>query len=192
MSIPFVFKTKFSVANIELHFQEIEKKDLPLFAKFIQNNTPSFLAPFPVTVAHLSTGKSSEKKWISEKIKGRKDNKNLIAIAKNVATNEIVCCVMAFNFDWRTPKCEMAWMVDQKQSGMGIASACTAEFIGFLFKSVQLAKVVARVDPLNTQSMKLATNLGFCIEGLHKCDFRTGHNQLIDVNYLALFNPQQP
>lgn len=99
---------------------------------------------------------------------------------------EVIGFLSAFNFDWRVPKCELAWMVDKDYEGKGIMKKGIETFIQFLFEACLLEKIICRTEPYNVRSNKLAEKLGFKQEGLHAADFRNGHNKLVDVQYWGL------
>jgi ribosomal-protein-serine acetyltransferase len=173
---------------LELHAVRI--KDSGDFHAFIMRNLENVRVPFPLTTDAVLQGLTETKLWIQRKILDQDEGRSLMVLVRNRYTQEIVFIFSAFGFDWRLPKCEVAWMIDQKHEGLGIATFVADKLIRYLFKEHGLNKIICRIEPGNLKSEKLADRLHFKKEGTHTKDFRNGNNQLVDVNYYGLWTPK--
>ncbi|MBL7810794.1 MAG: GNAT family N-acetyltransferase [Bacteroidetes bacterium] len=153
--------------------------------RFIQSNFNRFIGPFPVTATSLNISLAEARGWVAEKRSQNRENKALQLVC-SIPSGEVVAMVSAFNFDWRTPRCEVSYMVDKEWEGTGLASFCLKQLIEHLQSQCGVIKILCRVDPENHRSLRLAESLGFQREGLHRCDFRNGHGRLLDVVYYGL------
>jgi ribosomal-protein-serine acetyltransferase len=96
-----------------------------------------------------------------------------------------VGAVFLKSFDWRIPKCEMAYFVAAKHQGKGIGSAAVAWAADEALRRLGMERVFLRIDPQNTASIRVGEKNGFAKEGLLKRDFRTTDGALLDVLVLA-------
>ena len=176
------------VNGLSLEISELSGNHISAMIRFLTDNRSHFEGPFPVTVENVLKSNTSARNWLNDKLAGRSDSKNQFCVVRN-AKREVIFAMMALNFDWRVPRCEIAWMLDKNHSGQGIARVCCTELMKYLVQECGVNKIIARVDPLNQRSMNLALKLGFVQEGVHKSDFRDGFGKLIDVCYMAYFAP---
>lgn len=156
------------------------------FYAFVKRNLNRFQIPFPVTTGVVMAGLSSTKKWIQQKKQEQEDGKSVFILVRNRLNGEIVLSISVFGFDWRVPKCEIAWMLDEQYEGLGIATRVAETCIHGLINDLGVNKIICRIEPENHKSRQLAFRLGFQAEGLHKKDFRNGNNELVDVEYYGL------
>lgn len=177
----------FELQTLQLEFRLINKTDSEEFYNFIQRNKSTFLGPFPITCNSILRGLNHTKQWINSKALEWKENKSAIYIVQNRTTREIIFMVSVFGFDWRVPKCEIAWMLDTQFESLGIAHHSVQLVIQNLLQHSGLQKIICRIEPKNQRSIALANRLGFQQEGLHHLDFRDGNGQLVDVEYFGLW-----
>lgn len=156
------------------------------FYAFVKRNINRFQIPFPVTTDVVMAGLSSTKKWVQQKKQEQEDGKSAFVLVRNRLNREIILSISVFGFDWRVPKCEMAWMLDSQYEGLGLATRVAGVCINNLLNDMGLNKIICRIEPENHRSKQLALRLGFKHEGLHKNDFRNGNNTLVDVEYYGL------
>jgi RimJ/RimL family protein N-acetyltransferase len=171
--------------NFEL--QVIQINDALEFKKFVKSNEAVFRPQFPVTSEAATRELRNVKHWIEQKLTDMHENRSLCLVVRKIDTHEIVAFLTAFAFDWRTPKCEIAWMLATDWQGMGIASMGLTYLIQHLFLKAGLVKIICRIQPNNLKSLKLAARLGFIKEGLHRKDFRDGLGNLVDIEYMAIW-----
>lgn len=176
----------FEAGGHNFRFRTLQKEDREQLIHFANRNQGIINGPFPVTTEALTKGNAHAEKWISEKIKNAKEDKGLICVIENSVSKQIIGYVSAFQFDWRIPKCEIAWLVDVQFQRRGIALTCCKYLLGFLNSESGMQKIICRIDPKNLASIELAKKLNFYKEGTHKRDFRDGYGRLLDVDYFAL------
>lgn len=175
-----------TIAAGRFFLRPVEEKDYKALFHFIKNNAGIFRGPFPITVEAILKDETSAKKWIREKIEAWRENRSMVCVAEDEEQHKIVFFTSAFNFDWRVPKCEMAWMLDDAYEKKGLATTFTQIVVDFLMDSCGVNKLVCRIEPDNERSAALAKRLGFEQEGIHKNDFRDGNDRLVNVAYFGL------
>lgn len=175
--------------TLMLEMHAVTLSDSKDFHDFILRNMDHFRVPFPLTTEAVMQGLTETKSWIQRKKLDQEEGRSLMMLVRNRFTQEIVFVFSAFGFDWRVPKCEVAWMIDQNFEGLGIATAAVGKMVTYLFRVHRLNKIMCRIEPGNMKSEKLAERLNFVKEATHTKDFRNGNNQLVDVNYYGLWNP---
>jgi ribosomal-protein-serine acetyltransferase len=186
MSLDRINTLVFTAGNQKIRLRPINKSDKEAMVQFAKRNLGIINGPFPVTTEALTKGNAQAERWISEKISNSQEEKGVVCIIEAVENSRIIGYISAFMFDWRIPKCEIAWMVDSDFQRKGIASACCSYVLSFLTEDCGLQKVICRIDPKNKASLELAKKMHFVQEGVHKRDFRDGYGRLLDVCYYAL------
>jgi ribosomal-protein-serine acetyltransferase len=96
-----------------------------------------------------------------------------------------VGAVFLKSFDWRIPKCEMAYFVATQHQCKGIGSAAVAWAADEALRRLGMERVFLRIDPQNLASIRVGEKNGFAREGLLKRDFRTTDGTLLDVLVMA-------
>lgn len=130
---------------------------------------------------------SGAQEWARQKMQMQAEDQGLVLLT--ITPDGIVAgCVTAFHFDWRVPKCELAWMVDEAYEGAGLISASLRQLIGFLEQACEVKKLLCRTVPGNERSAWVARACGFTEEGMHRRDFRDGHGELVDVVFWGRCN----
>jgi ribosomal-protein-serine acetyltransferase len=173
---------------LELH--PVRIMDSGDFHAFILRNLENFRVPFPLTTDAVLQGLTETKLWIQRKILDQDEGRSLMILVRNRYTQEIIFVLSAFGFDWRVPKCEVAWKMDQRYEGLGLATLVVGKMINYLFTKHGVNKIICRIEPGNRRSEKLAERLRFKPEGTHAKDFRNGNDQLVDVTYYGLCMPE--
>lgn len=155
------------------------------FYRFLSANEADFRGPFPLTMDLAGKSESGAADWLKHKAQLQADNQGL-ALLIFTPDDEVAGFVSAFHFDWRVPRCEVAWVAGAAHRGKGLVSEAMRPLLGFLFDDCGVEKVIARTTPENAPSRKLAEKLGFTEEGLHRRDFRDGYGNLVDVIYWSV------
>lgn len=167
-----------------IHFQVLDKSCLKSYELFIEKNKDRFRVPFPITVSQV-LNYPGVKAWMSERISFAKQKRAYTIVGKRVNSEIVVCCSV-FQIDWRVPKCEISWMTDFRYLRQGIATHLIISIVSLLKESVGMKKILVRIDPNNTHSIKLAEKCGFQFEAIIKNDFRDGNDKLLDVSYYSI------
>jgi len=176
----------FSKDNIPYVIRPIHRTDRTSIAQFAEKNSESLRGPFPITHESLTGKRSAIAGFVSQKLENSREGRGLFCVIQELKQLEIVGFVSAFQFEWRTPKCEMSWMLDSRFEGQGIARYSCSHVIRYLQIQAKLLKIICRISPENAASIQLAERLGFVNEGMHKRDFRDGNDNLLDVLYFGL------
>lgn len=186
MAISKLKKEIFAHNGLSLEMRSVEVADAEKIYHFILRNKRTLAAPFPVTTESVLAGIKSTRAWIRRKRQDFEFNRGFIVLVCDAATADVIFIFSAFGFDWRVPRCEISWMLDEQFYGKGIAKEVTSKMIQKLFTEMDVFKVICRIEPGNERSKNLAKNLNFVYEGTHFKDFRNGLNQLVDVEYYGL------
>jgi RimJ/RimL family protein N-acetyltransferase len=176
----------FRVENNSLLLRPVLRSDREALQKFAEGNAEALTGPFPITIAALLGRRSETASWLANKIENVQDRKGIFCVIEDTSSREIIGFVSAFQFEWRTPKCEISWMVSNHLQRKGVAHECCSYMVRYLFQEVGVNKILCRINPANEPSIQLATKLGFQKEGLHLRDFRDGNDNLLDVLYFGL------
>lgn len=174
----------FTLKNTKFVLRALVRQDREMLAGFASEFGEELRAPFPMTHAALLGKKSSVAGFVRQKLELFEESKGLFCVIQKLETAEMVGFVSAFQFEWRTPKCEISWMVSSKFARHGIAAYCSKRLIQYL-QLQGLQKTICRISPENAASIGLAEKLGFVREGLHRRDFRDGNDNLLDVLYFG-------
>lgn len=186
MSLERISPLLFEAGGKKFRLRPLEMSDQEALVKFAKRNFGVINGPFPVTTEALTKGHRQAEAWIREKVNHCKEDKGIVLLIEHLGDSRITGYVSAFMFDWRIPKCELAWMVDANFQRKGIATICCRYILDFLTDELGLQKIICRIDPKNTASVMLAEKLKFVREGHHRRDFRDGYGRLLDVSYFAL------
>lgn len=183
MPLPAFQKKLIIVRDKPVQFRLLEKGDGAAMHIFITENIERFRAPFPKTTNDVEKGEKESRRWVRSKLINFKTKSSLILLG--MEKDRIVFWASAFNFDWKVPKCEMAYMVDWRWEGKGLGAEGCRQLMGYLWNKCNLNKILCRVDPRNKASIALAQKLGFEREGIIRNDFRNGDGELIDTVYMG-------
>lgn len=183
MPLPAFQKKLIIVRDNPVQFRLLEKGDGEAMHIFITENIERFRSPFPKTTTDVVKGEKESRKWVRAKLLNFKTKSSLILLG--MEKNRIVFWGSAFNFEWKVPKCEIAYMVDRRWEGKGLGTEGCRQLMSYLWNKCKLEKILCRVDPRNKGSMALAQKLGFEKEGLLRNDFRNGDGELIDTVYMG-------
>ena len=79
---------------------------------------------------------------------------------------KIIGGVGMHNRDLETKRAQIGYWISKEYEGMGIVSRCLIKFIDFLFEKIGLNKIEIHFLPANKRSAKVATSLGYKVEGI--------------------------
>jgi RimJ/RimL family protein N-acetyltransferase len=176
----------FEVRNKKMALRPVQKSDRAALVQFANEQCETLHGPFPATTSALRGKKSEVNFWLSTRLENFRDRKGVFCVIEDSESMKIIGFVSAFQFEWRTPKCELSWFVAPEAQRQGIAEKCCRHMIAYLFSELGLNKILCRISPENDGSIRLAEKLSFQKEGLHRRDFRDGHDNLLDVLYFGL------
>lgn len=70
------------------------------------------------------------------------------------------------HWDLATKRAQIGYWISKEYEGKGIVTKCLIKFIDFLFDKIGLNKIEIHFLPANSRSAKVATRLGFKVEGV--------------------------
>jgi len=160
-------------------------EDVDQFFQLIEKNKSQLALYFPGTVKENKTLKKS-KNYVQTMLRAHGEREYFpLGIFQN---DQLIGLIQAKNFDWKVPKCELGYFLDNDYNGQGIITKMVGKTVQFCFENLELKKVFLRIDPENIGSNQIALKNGFELEGVLKCGFRRGDDVLVDVNYYGLVN----
>lgn len=164
----------------------LRKKDARKFFKMMEANRSRLKSYFPITSRNTKTLKSTEE-YISKKVKDSKKNKFFGWVIIDKAENQMAGYIIMKNFDWRVPKCELAYMISQNYEGTGMMTNCINTISHFAFDDMGILKLFLLVSDKNPASLRVGEKAGFEVEGYLKSEYRDGKGKLNNVYHLSRF-----
>ena len=73
--------------------------------------------------------------------------------------------VLLFKFDWTSKRAEVGYALAQSAWGSGYVAEALAPLVDYAFRELEMARLEAVIDPLNTASSRVVERLGFTHEG---------------------------
>ncbi len=98
-------------------------------------------------------------------------------------TDEYIGLVDFKKIDWRVPKAEIGYFIDEKYQGKGIISMAVGAVISYVEKKYRFRKILCRAHAQNLGSIQVALKNGFELEGIIRNDFRIANGEMVDLNY---------
>lgn len=165
--------------------QLLQLSDAKRLLNLIDSNRDRLLKYFPITsssVTDLETATS----YITKKIHDTNNKEFFGFLIEEKTTNELVGMYILKNFNWRIPKCELAYFIDKNHEGKGIVSKITKGMIDHCFEDLKMNKIWIETGEDNIGSKTVALKNGFKLEGLLRNNFRDFHGNLINIEYYGL------
>ena len=163
----------------------LQLSDAENLYNLIETNRPRLLKYFPITSSSV-TDIETAKSYIIDKIK-RANNKDFFGyLIEEKSTNQLAGMYILKSFNWRTPKCELAYFIDQNYEGKGIISKATKKISDHCFETLKMRKIWIETGEDNFGSKTVALKNGFKLEGLLRDNFRDSEGNLINIEYYGL------
>lgn len=109
------------------------------------------------------------------------DNKAIRYSIIELKSNEIIGSCGYNSLDYENAKTEIGYDIAKKHWGRGYAPEAISALLHYAFNSLSINRVEAKVEPENTNSIKVLQKLNFTFEGtLRKSEKSKGH--FIDLN----------
>jgi RimJ/RimL family protein N-acetyltransferase len=169
----------------EIKIRLIEAEDYKELFSVIEKNRIRLTNFFPTTT-HTVLDLATAKKFTEQKVQmaGKKQQYYFVVILK--ATSKIIGSIILKNIDWSIPKGEFAYFIDGDFEGRGLTSQAAKWLTNYAFTELKMLKLYIKINPENWGSKKVALKNGFELEGVLKCEFRTGLGVLTDVERYGL------
>ena len=158
------------------------------FFKLVDDNRSRLEDFFPGTVSDNNTLEDSLQYFqsVDQKVK---DLSYFPFILCDKKTDKYIGLVDLKRIDWRIPKAEIGYFIDEKYQGKGIISTAVAAVISYVEKEYQFKKILCRTHSENKGSIQVALKNGFELERIIRNDFKTTKGEMLDLNYYGrIFN----
>ncbi len=160
----------------------LETGDLDIYWKLIDTNRKRLEDFFAGTVSKTLTYEDT-RNFVADRTKMAEEKKYYPFIIVDNKANEIAGYIDIKNIDWRIPKAELGYYVDEKYAGTGMASKAFSLFLDYCNTEMGFLKLFLRTHEGNTPARKLVEKSGFQIEGTIRKDHRTTSGEIIDLLY---------
>jgi RimJ/RimL family protein N-acetyltransferase len=164
--------------------RSLSHQDGPQIFALIQRNRKRLRDYFPVTSATITTLDAAFK-FIDEKMQQAADKVHYTYVIED-ANKQLQGVFFIKNLDWRIPKGELAYFIDEALTGKGIMTKALGEVINHSFNSMGMNKLYIITTPDNHASRKIAEKNGFMVEGHLRKNFRLSSGELVDNVYYGI------
>ena len=160
----------------------LDSNDAESFYQLIESNRDRLEDYFAGTVSKARTLKDTIEycEVIKQKIKDKSYFPFIVSLQKD---DEFVGMIDIKNIDWKVPKAEIGYLIDQKYEGKGITSKALSLVIDFISQEYGFKKLLCRVNSANLGSIGVALKNKFELEGTIRRDYKTTKNVVVDLNY---------
>ena len=166
--------------TMETNIKLIEAVEYKALYHLLEKNRTRLKRFFPITISETLTLELT--KTYVEKLCGKIKSREMYSFG--VYGNDLLIgMILVKSIDWRIPKCELGYYLDESLEGKGIMSRTVNEVVGYCFEILKMEKVFLRISANNLGSTKLALKNNFTLEGVLRKDFKIESGELIDVNY---------
>ena len=159
--------------------------DTQIFFDLINNNRKRLEDFFPGTI---SKNKSIEETMaLIPGVISKAENRTYFSfIILDTRTARPVGYIDIKNIDWRIPRGELGYFIDEHYEGKGISTKAVSEIIKHCTHDLNFIKLFLRTHDSNTGSKRVAEKNGFIIEGLIRNDHRKTNGEIVDLIYYGL------
>jgi RimJ/RimL family protein N-acetyltransferase len=165
----------------QFHIASYQAQHLPLLYKLVNENRPRLL-DFFAGLASRMRNEESANAYGAVIVQQQKDKAYFPFLILNAA-GEAIGLVDVKNIDWRVPKAELGYFVDQQYEGQGISSRAFGIVVDHIVKTHHFKKLLCRAHHSNTGSIRIAEKQGFQLEGTITRDYKSTDGTLVDLNY---------
>lgn len=163
----------------------VQFDDAQRLFKLVDSNRDRLLKYFPITTSGI-TNLETAKAYVSQKIHEANNKSFFSYLIEEKNTGNLVGMYILKSFNWRIPKCELAYFIDSGSEGKGIISKVTKCIIDFCFTVLKMNKIWIETGTDNIGSKSVALKNGFKLEGLLRNNFRDSDGNLLDIEYYGL------
>ncbi len=149
----------------------------------IDRNRYRLRAYFPVTAAAMENMDAAER-FVEQRIQLLQHKEGFFFVL--TSGEEIIGVVIIKEIDWRVPKCELAYFIDEAYEGRGIITAAVKWIVDYCFNELNMEKICIVTNPANEGSRRVALHNGFVKEGHMRHEYRNGLGVLTDMEYYGL------
>lgn len=176
------FKHAYSAFQLNtgrLLLRPYQSSDSRALFEFVMHNRERMLDYLPMTVAQ-NTSLLSTRRFIRERKNDYLNDKSCF-LGIFLPSGQLVGQIAIREINYRVPKCEMGYVIDDRQTGKGFATEALHTLSNWCFTELHMQKVSVRIETVNIASRKVAAAAGFTFTALLRNDFRTADNRLMDA-----------
>jgi len=160
----------------------INKGEFNEYFALLENNRKRLKEFFPGTLKNAANLELAKNELV--KMEQQYTNKELYPFGIYVEKS-LIGFVSIKNIDWRVPKGELGYFIDESYEGKGIISKAVKQICKHAFQELKMEKLFIRTGPDNLGSQKIALKNGFRQEGILRNEFRVSSGELIDTIYFG-------
>lgn len=160
----------------------ISKEEYNEYFALISNNRNRLKNYFPKTIHSVQNLEQAQKHLI--KVIQKFENKEIYPFGV-YKKETLIGWISIKNIDWRIPKGELGYYIDEINQGKGIIGSAVKEIIKFAFENLKMEKIYIKTGIDNIGSKKIAIKNGFQQEGILRSEFRLNNGELIDIIYFG-------
>lgn len=166
----------------DYHLELLSPANADSFYFLIQNNRSRLEDFFAGTVSKTLTLEATRQ--YCQEIEKKIDRKMYFPyLIIESSTRKLVGFIDVKNIEWSVPKGELGAFIDVDYEGKGIITHFGTELIRQIVAERGFKKLFCRAAPNNKRSIRVVQQIGFQLEGIIRCDYRTTNGELIDLNY---------
>lgn len=157
-------KVKFNeITGDRVRFIPISLLDVDAIHSFASDADVSRFIGWP-----LMTSVQETEEYIKEMMEREVKKTYMYASLVEKGTEEIIGCVMLFNFNFESNNAEIGYVIHKSHWGKGYTSEAVGLINKYAFEELKLHKINARVVDTNIGSAKVLTKNGYLKEGCFK------------------------
>lgn len=176
-----------STAQGKFIVRKLEKTDGQMFFQLMESNRQRLANYFPVTSKNTATA-SSTTSYLKLKVNQMRERKFFGFIVHEKESASFAAYLLFKNIDWKVPKCEIAYMIDQQFSKKGLMIKFVQTVCTYAYETLKMVKIYALVSEQNPASRKVIQKSGFKEKGYLSHEYRSGSGHLENVYRYALIN----
>lgn len=161
-----------------LVLRELAPTDVSCFFDMIDRNRHRLRDYFPITTAEITT-KENCQIYFDRQLADRMNRAWFCFVIADQAS-ELQGLFFLKNINWRIPKAEFAYFIDEKLERKGIMTTAFKFLIVHCFEELGFNRLYLVTMKENLASRRLAEKCGFQYEGTMRNDFRMASGELVD------------
>jgi len=174
--------------NETLVLRPLEATDGAALLHLFNRNRERLKDFFPLTLK-LITDSATAGTYVAARLAETEQKEFFCFVIENADT-QLQGLFFMKNVDWRVPKCELAYFIDERLAGQGVMTTAMQALIRHAFDEMGFNRLYLVTMEGNTPSRKLAERCGFKMEGIMKADFRLASGALVNDVLYAIVRPE--
>lgn len=168
--------------------EPVSKADDAGFHRLVHRERVRLHPFFPMTVGRC-TDVGATRRYLKELVTTAKEGSFFCFVLRDYEGSDPIGAVFLKQFDRSVGRCEVAYFIGEAHSAQGYGTLGVMWAVDHAFGRLGMGKVVARIAPDNTASIRVAERCGFQLEGLLRREFRSGTGELVDLLYYGNLRP---